>query len=139
MKNLRLKESLLDAAGVTAGAIGAGFITKAVKGAMGVQADKFAPFIPLALGLALPMFVKKNAMVKNMGLGMIAVGGIMLYNKVAPAGVIQVAIQGVNDSISAIDYPQYNPGLRGVEVTDLIHGNADEEHSHVSAVNDSVY
>ena len=69
------------ALGVIAGAVAAQYVAKTING-MAKLSDGTkkiaAGGAPLALGFALPMFAKKSALVKSLGLGMIAVGGMNL-------------------------------------------------------------
>lgn len=69
------------ALGVIAGAVAAQFVAKTVSGMANIGDGTkkiLAGGAPLALGFALPMFAKKSAIAKSLGLGMIAVGGMTL-------------------------------------------------------------
>jgi X-X-X-Leu-X-X-Gly heptad repeat protein len=74
-------EIATGALGVIAGAVAAQYVAKTVNG-MAKLSDGTkkiaAGAAPLALGFALPMFAKKSAIAKSLGLGMIAVGGMTL-------------------------------------------------------------
>jgi len=70
---------LAQVGGVIAGVAAAGYVTKIIGSAMpnvkAETAERIQQFLPIAAGVALPMFPKNNPLIKNIGLGMIAYGG----------------------------------------------------------------
>jgi hypothetical protein len=70
----------MDIAGITAGAL----IAKQVGKLLPNLNPKIGSAAKVALGVALPMFVK-NPFVKSIGTGMIAVGGVELIGSFVPA------------------------------------------------------
>jgi len=76
---------------------------------------KIAPFIGLAAGLALPMFIK-NPMLKTAAAGMAIFGGVAALKKLAPGLIGNFAMIPIISSTSNKyrQLPQQNPVLNGV-------------------------
>jgi hypothetical protein len=82
------KGGIMSAVGVIAGAVAAQFVSKAIdKGLPATMEDKTKKLIdgaaPLVVGLFLPKVIKSE-LGKNLGTGMIAVGGLKLIQSQVP-------------------------------------------------------
>lgn len=90
-------------AGLALGTIAASFLAKKF---LSSQSDMIQGIVPIAAGIALPMFMK-NEMAKNAGLGMIAVGVTKFLAKYNIAGVgelndFEVPVIMAGDDLSVI-------------------------------------
>lgn len=83
---------------VIAGAVGARILTTKLAASTNATMQKAAPYSGVILGIVLPMFIK-NAMVKNLSLGLAAGGGA---SALGPTGL--KVISGFENSIG---YPYY--------------------------------
>jgi hypothetical protein len=91
--------------GVLVGTAAAGFIAKKF---LSSQNETIQAVVPIALGIATPMFLKSE-LGKYAGAGMVAVGGLKLFQKFGIAGIgetdvmLPVAINGDDLSVLAGD------------------------------------
>jgi hypothetical protein len=91
--------------GVLVGTAAAGFIAKKF---LSTQNDTIQALVPIALGIATPMFLKSD-LGKYAGAGMVAVGGLKLFQKFGIAGIgetdvmLPVGISGDDLSVLAGD------------------------------------
>lgn len=89
--------------GVLVGTAAAGFIAKKF---LSSQNETIQAVVPIALGIATPMFLKSE-LGKFAGAGMVAVGGLKLFQKFGIAGIgetdvmLPVAING-DDNLSVL-------------------------------------
>lgn len=79
---LNIQSSLMDTAGILAGAAMAGYANKLLLSRQSATIQKVAP---IALGLLVPTVIKSN-LGKNIGHGMIAYGGIKILQGFGLAG-----------------------------------------------------
>jgi hypothetical protein len=82
------KGGIMSAVGVIAGAVAAQFVSKAIDKALPASYDAKTKNLidgaaPLVVGYFLPKFIKSD-LGKNLGTGMIAVGGLKLIQSQAP-------------------------------------------------------
>lgn len=82
----------MEIAGVIAGSIAAGLVTKALNKAMPTQSNTVKAVIPVALGTFLAM--QKSTVVKGAGLGMVAAGANNLVEALLPSSP---AVKGVDE------------------------------------------
>lgn len=110
---------VMDIAGVTVGAI----IAKQVGKLLPNLNPKVAAAGKVALGVALPMFVKSPIM-KSIGNGMLAVGGVELVGSFVPAlaGDDDVVLLSGLDEIGGMDISEIN-GLDEIGGMDEIGGS----------------
>lgn len=97
---------VMDIAGITAGAL----LAKQVGKLLPKLDPKIASAGKVALGVALPMFVKSPIM-KSIGNGMLAVGGVELIGSFVPALAGDddvVLLSGFDDEISGMDISEIN-------------------------------
>jgi len=92
------KGGIMSAVGVIAGAVAAQFVSKAINKALpATYEDKTKKLIdgaaPLVVGYFLPKFIKSD-LGKNLGTGMIAVGGLKLVQ--SQAGSSLAGMMGMN-------------------------------------------
>ena len=90
--------------GIAAGTLAAGLISKKL---LGSQNELVQTLVPVALGIATPMFMKNSEVAKMAGAGMIAYGTTKFLAKYSLAGVgadyidLPVAVSG-DDNLSVI-------------------------------------
>jgi hypothetical protein len=83
---------------VIAGAVGARILSTKLTASTNATMAKLAPYAGLGLGIVLPM-VSKNAMVKNLSLGLVAGGGVSMLTGLK-------VISGFENTISGrVGYP----------------------------------
>ena len=105
MGKLNAGSMLSTIGGVLVGTAAAGFIAKRF---LSAQNETIQAVVPIALGIATPMFLKSE-LGKYAGAGMIAVGGLKLFQKFGIAGIgetdvmLPVAINGDDLSVLAGD------------------------------------
>jgi len=103
MGKLNAGSMLTTIGGVLVGTAAAGFIAKKF---LASQNDTIQAVVPIALGIATPMFLKSE-LGKYAGAGMVAVGGLKLFQKFGIAGIgetdvmLPVAING-DDNLSVL-------------------------------------
>lgn len=108
MGKLSAGSMLSTIGGVLVGTAAAGFIAKRF---LSAQNETIQSIVPIALGIATPMFVKSE-LGKYAGAGMIAVGGLKLFQKFGIAGIgetdvmLPVAING-DDNLSVLAGDDY--------------------------------
>jgi len=99
MGKLNAGSMLTTIGGVLVGTAAAGFIAKKF---LAKQNETIQAVVPIALGIATPMFLKSD-LGKYAGAGMVAVGGLKLFQKFGIAGIgetdvmLPVAINGDDD------------------------------------------
>lgn len=117
-------------AGVAVGAAVAGILVKQV---LGSQGETIKMIAPVALGIAVPMFLKSD-LGKSVGHGMIAVGVLSALHKANIVSGIEDALHGLTGGSSEIgavevtlgDLPNvggYDAAMAGEDVS--LHGNDD--------------
>jgi hypothetical protein len=93
---------LSSVGGVIAGTVVAGILTKKL---LGKQSEMIQAIVPVALGVATPMFVKSE-FGKFAGAGMISVGAVKLLAKYGLAGIgedtMDIPVQISGDDLSVI-------------------------------------
>jgi hypothetical protein len=93
---------LSSVGGVIAGTVVAGIITKKL---LSSQSEMIQAIVPVALGVATPMFVKSE-FGKFAGAGMISVGAVKLLAKYGLAGIgedtMDIPVQIAGDDLSVI-------------------------------------
>ena len=105
MGKLNPSSMLTTIGGVLVGTAAAGFIAKKF---LSSQNETIQAIVPIALGIATPMFLKSD-LGKYAGAGMIAVGGLKLFQKFGIAGIgetdvmLPVGISGDDLSVLAGD------------------------------------
>ena len=126
----------MNIAGVLAGGVIAGFVNTFNKEDETTKLKKIDPKLfaggKIALGVALPMFIK-NPIVSGIGAGMIAVGGLELVKNLAPKMIsgfgaledtdtISISLEGVN----VLSGNNFDEGvLAGDNDISVINGNDD--------------
>lgn len=102
MGKLSAGNILSSVGGVLVGTAVAGLLTKKL---LGSQSETVQAIVPVALGVATPMFIKSE-FGKFAGAGMIAVGGVKLLSKYGLAGVgddtLEVPVRIAGDDLSVI-------------------------------------
>jgi hypothetical protein len=114
---------VMDIAGLTVGAL----IAKNVGKILPNLNPKVASAGKIALGVALPMFVK-SPLVKSIGNGMLAVGGVELIGSFVPAlaGDDDVVLLSGLDEIGSMDINEVN-GLDEIGAMDISEINGFDE------------
>ena len=114
---------VMDIAGITVGAL----LAKQVGKLLPNLNPKLAAAGKVALGVALPMFVKSPIM-KSVGNGMLAVGGVELIGSFVPAlaGDDDVVLLSGLDEIGAMDISEIN-GLDEIGAMDISEINGFDE------------
>jgi hypothetical protein len=100
MKAPKISKSFaMDIAGVLIGAVAAKFVIKGIAKALPNQTPLIKSLVPVGAGVFFSM--QKNQLVKNAGMGMIAVGGVELANVIVPGigapEIPDVFMDGVDD------------------------------------------
>lgn len=101
MGKLSAGNILSSVGGVLVGTAIAGILTKKL---LASQSEMVQAIVPVALGVATPMFIKSE-FGKFAGAGMIAVGGVKLLSKYGLAGVddtLEVPVRIAGDDLSVI-------------------------------------
>lgn len=116
-----------EAAGIVAGSLAAGFVTKIVNDKLPNVPNVTKALIPIGVGLFLS--TNKNAILKNAGFGMIAKGGMDLANAFIP-GIAGLYLESPADqSILSLPADQSimsgDDSLGEIEGTDDSMGEAD--------------
>lgn len=122
--------------GVVAGAVAAGYLDKLIPDSMNLD-PKIVSGAKIALGVALPMFVKSGSM-KNIlagaGAGMIAVGSVDLLkdfgvlNGTAEDDVLEISLNGDLDVLSVEeDMSVINGSVLAEDDMSVINGFDDED------------
>jgi hypothetical protein len=108
MGKLNPSGMLTTIGGVLIGTAAAGFV---VKKFLSAQSETIQAIAPIALGIATPMFLKSD-LGKYAGAGMVAVGGLKLFQKFGIAGIgetdvmLPVGISG-DDNLSVLAGDDY--------------------------------
>ena len=121
--------------GVVAGAVAAGYVDKLIPDTMDLD-PKILAGAKIALGVALPMFVKSGSM-KNVlagaGAGMIAVGSVDLLKGMgmlagtAEDDVLEISLSGDMDVLSGDDMSVINGSVLAADDVSVINGFDDED------------
>jgi hypothetical protein len=108
MGKLNPSGMLTTIGGVLIGTAAAGFVAKKF---LSAQNETIQAIVPIALGIATPMFLKSD-LGKYAGAGMVAVGGLKLFQKFGIAGIgetdvmLPVGISG-DDNLSVLAGDDY--------------------------------
>lgn len=107
-------ETVMEVAGIGAGAVGASFVAKLVP----VADMRIKALVPIALGVILPMLkFGKSAIMRNVATGSLAIGTIALIKAFAPQIPLLSGAQSAEEVIKAIEgMPEEEQALLGVTI-----------------------
>jgi hypothetical protein len=107
-------KTVMEVAGIGAGAVGGSFVAKFVP----IADVRIKALVPIALGVLLPMLkFGKNALMQNVATGSLAVGTIALIKALVPQVPMLAGANSAEEVIDAIDsLPEEQQALLGVTI-----------------------